>query len=159
MGNKEDREAERRDLERVNARKRAERDAAILRGLEEEAAQEERQSKLDDAFMREARDVFGVELEEIEQYARDHADELIDGAEAHRVIQQARKQAKGGWLTRPNPRKAVKTLRGSKAVRDAAEKSKKDGCFGCAVFAVLMLSGAAWAVTRGVVELVSALGV
>lgn len=157
MGRKEDREAARRDLEKIKARERARRDAEIQRRLEDEAAQEERDAKMDDAFMREARQVLGVELDEIEQFARDHADSVVDSDEALRVIAQARKQAKGGWLSSPDPDKANKTLRKSKAVRDVAEQAKKKK--GCAVFAVLMLTGAAWSMTWGVAELVAALGI
>lgn len=160
MGRREEREAERWDLARINERRRAERDEAIQQRLDEQAAQEERDSKMDDAFLREARELFGVELEEIEEYARDHADDLIDADEAKRVIKEARKQAKGGWLSSPNPRKAAKTLKGSKAVRDAAEQArKKKGCFLFTVLAGLALAGVAWSATWGVVELVAAMGI
>lgn len=160
MGGREEREAERRDLARINQRKRAERDAAIQQRLDEQAAQENRDSKMDDAFLREAQDMFGIELTEIEEYARDHADSLVDGDKARRVIKEARRQAKGGWLSSPNPRKAARTLKGSKAVRDAAEQArKKKGCFLFMVLAGLALAGVAWSATWGVVELVAAIGV
>lgn len=160
MGSKEEREQARRDLARLNERKRAERDAVVLRRMEEQAAQEERDSKMDDAFLNEARDILGVELDEIEDFARKHADSLINADEAKRVIRKARNQAKGGWLFKGDLRKAAKTLKGSKAVRDAAKQTKKkNGCFLFAALVGLALSGAAWAATWGVVELVSAIGI
>jgi len=159
MGGKEEREAARRDLEKIRARERAAREQRIQDRLDAEAAQEDRDAKMDDAFMREARGMFGVELTEIEEFARENADDLIDAGEAQRVIQRARKQARGGWFTRPNKNKAARTLRGSKAVRDAAKqaKKKKDGCLGCAVVTVLTLAGSAGSVVWGAVELVAAL--
>lgn len=162
MGGRDEREQARRDLEKIRARERAERDKQIQDRLDEaakaEEAQRERDAKMDDAFDREAYELLGIEVDEIEEYAREHAGDLIDAEEAQRVIQRAKKQAKGGWFTKSNPAKAVKTLKSSKAVRNAAEQAKKEkGCFGCAVFAVLMLTGVTASVTWGVVELVAAL--
>lgn len=164
MGSREEREQERRDLAKISGRKRAERDAAIQKRLDEQAAaetaQRERDSKMDGAFLAEAYDVLGFELDEIEEYARKHADDLIDATEAQRVIAQARRQAKGGWFTKGNSRKAVKTLKSSKAVRNAAEQAKKkNGCFLFTALAGLALAGVAWVATWGAVELVSALGI
>jgi hypothetical protein len=165
MGSKDDRGKARRDLARINDRKRAERDAAIQRRLDEaaaqEAAQRDRDGKMDDAFLREAHDIFGLGLDELVDFVNEDHGDLVDGAEAKRVIREAKRQAKGGWLSKPNPRKAVKTLKGSKAVKKVAKaaKEKKDGCFGCAVVAVLILTGTAGSVVWGAVELVSALGV
>jgi hypothetical protein len=162
MGSKEEREQARRDLEKLRARERAERDKQIQERLDAEAraeqAQRERDAKMDDAFDREAYELLGIEIDEIEEFARRSKTNRIDAVEAQRVIQQAKKQAKGGWFSRGNPRKALKTLKSSKAVRDAAKEAKKEkGCFGCAVVALLTLTGVAGSVTWGVVELVAAL--
>jgi len=113
-----------------------------------------------DNFVKQNWGVSMAEMSKIENASIDGVtkDDVI---EAQRVIRQARREAKGGWFLAGNPRKAAKRLKSSKAVNKVAgaAKKKKDGCFGCAVVALLMLTGAAGSAIWGAVELVVAFGI
>lgn len=137
------------DPEEVERRLKAEAERENM----EKAAEALRDRKMDDAFMGDFYDLFGVNPSDVAAFQRD-ADKAAgvskeDIDEALRVINKAKKQ---------RPEKARKTLRNSAAVGKVAGAAKKGK--GCAVIAVLLLAiggSSAATVIYGAAELVSAL--
>lgn len=100
--------------------------------------------EMDAAFDKEFQELFGqtpyeygVELDKEMLKGQGVSERDID--EAQRVIKRAAQQAKGGWFSGKNPKKAAKTLKGSSAVKKVAKASKKGK--GCAVTLLALASG------------------
>lgn len=163
MGESKDERLARRKQERQDYLAR-QRENAANRALEEAAEKDAEVAQwLDDDLDNFVKGYWGVSLAEMSEISSATIDDVTsdDVDEAQRAIRQAQRQAKGGWFTRGNPEKAAKTLKRSKAVGKVAgaAKKKKDGCFGCAVFALLALTGVLGSAAWGAVELIAALGI
>jgi len=118
-------------------------------------AQEQRDSRMDDTFMREAKEIFGGTgwNSDLGSYAASAADrERIHRAE------EAAKTAESAWFN-----KGAKAKRAAKAARrakPAIRRAQKNKSKGCVVIALVMLgstSAAVWGMAEGVAHIVQAL--
>lgn len=105
--------------------------------------------EMDEAFEKEFKDLFGQSAYEYgvgldREMLKGQGVSESDVTEAQRVIKRAAQQAKGGFFSRGNKKKAMKTLKSSGAVKRVAKAHKKGK--GCVVVGLLVLGSSVTAV-------------
>jgi hypothetical protein len=139
----------RKKRERAEYLKQEREDAALAKKLDSDP---EFAKSFDESFVR---GFTSAEDELLDKFAKDKGYSRSETEAMKRTVARARKTAKGGFFTAPDPAEAEKILMSNRGIREM-RKSKK----GCGVIAVLLLGiggSAIGAALYGAAEIVSAL--
>lgn len=94
---------------------------------------------LDYDFEKGMKDVLGMSTSELRKNLEKAIPDITDADvnEAQKAIRDAKRAAKGGFFSGPNPKEAERILMSSRGIREVAKKKSK----GCAIIALLMVGG------------------
>lgn len=146
------------------ARKKRERAEYLRQEREQEREDAELAKKLDSdpEFAKDfdasfVRGFTSIEDELLDRFAKDKGYSASETAAMKRAVERAKKTARGGFFTAPNPEEAEKILMSNRGIREMRKSKEDKSCFIAGLLMVAFFGSAIAATLYGAAEALAAL--